>query len=378
MNNNNSGFSLGYKIINPTAFNLLVRTKGGLNVILPREEKYYKSLSGDKVRLVVTIKSTDIDAIKFNVDCIKNTFDKYIVTEIEKNLQIDREVRSNYTPDFEFTLNREIEINIGEVGYNAFNGTGFRSDLFGFEILEYTNDNQITRFISGGGWGDLDDLSEEVVDNEDKETKTFITVKLIDNYNRVGDLWTMILGIPIQVKAIKSVKEEGLYFIGSLDGKIQSFIPINELTENKLKELSLFKTELDAKTLPHNKHVTELQKKLSDGKKTIEKKNEELTKKDNAYRDLQIKYDSDTNKLSGQIQNQQWDIKELNRTINDMKQENKVNDILRKYIDTTEKLNREKEIKEIKNNSGTNSILDYLKIAGSLIGIITTVYRLLT
>jgi predicted nucleic acid-binding Zn-ribbon protein len=217
----------------------------------------------------------------------------YLVAFKEKLEQVKKRIGEYESEENQIRTTIQVEMH-----FDFFDGkTVCKSNLLGITIRESSNYNERSHGDSPEGYientivKELEDIDHEVDEYVDKGVRTLFSARLIDNHNRIGNLWTSGFGKVTRVIPVKSEEQkEGLYLAGGLRLEHKQFIPIEELLDpKKLLMYNLHSTEKDARkhtTGEYTNSVTTENDKLKKERSDLKNENKKLADK---VDDLEVK-----------------------------------------------------------------------------------------
>lgn len=270
--------SLKYEIFNRSSDPILMRKHGGMNIIIPQDGN---AGYNNNVVLNVTLEFIDPDNVLLDVDGCNNALDKVILSSLQKDI-------SKYLDRERFFLNNErIKITTSVIlgsEYAVGEEKEIVSELFGFRLTKNVEMKK-RKFISGTATSVIQEIKEDIEGAE--TTATFLVgLQLNDCDNRLGCLWTHLMGKGVKIPRINDeTKPEGLYIAST--AKVESdgsaFIPLKELSEEKLIELGIYRDKLSADSGGNCKLLLNYRSKADTAAQTLEKTQAALTEANRKY-----------------------------------------------------------------------------------------------
>lgn len=342
MSNPESAFAkVEYQLVNNTVKDLLVKKNGGFNYIIPG---LVKPTNYSTLVLVVKMELPDDQTIFIDPSVVTNPLDKEIVTLLEDRLRAIK-AGTPFKPNG-FPVSATINITLGENHASGPNNE-IISEMFGFTLaLDLTSFN---KFVGNNVESGLDVVEQEILDVVKEANVAFPLVTgilLVDQHSINPPLWIHQLGEGERIPTLRDgSKPDGLYYtIGRRHSNvIKERIPLNDLTENKLKELGIFTDQRTAAVGGNSKLLQQLQSSVEDSSKNNRRLKTSLEDSTKVTESLNLK------------------IEELKTQLNIMK--NKF-DLMKTKGDIT------------KAKSDSNFFLDFIKTLGSLASVFFTGYKL--
>lgn len=270
-----SSIRLSHSIINTTKFSMLYRLKGGINVIIPagNPDKF-----GGEVMVRVVLEVYSGNTVIFDVDGQKNNFDKRLATMLNAELQERLSLMPYDRGESGILIDKVIKIGESEVDEDGL----LISELFGFD-LQFRNQGVVDDKFAGTSATACRQSFEEEARANGEDNAISTTIKLVDRNNKFPILWLKVLGrTRILPKDDTLEQTEGLYVLidNRLKGTKAEFIPLHELTMDKLAEYGIYPDEFSANVDKNSKLIQELQSKVKSGSVEFKKLKESLLETD--------------------------------------------------------------------------------------------------
>lgn len=246
----------GIEYFNYSNFDVIVTDRLGIEMEVLRCTDRPERLE-DRGKVIVRI-TRAVDPRRVKVPSTESSLQcdqEYLVAFKEKIESLKTRI-SDYEPEVnQIRMTVQIEMRFEFTNAHAV----FKSNLLGITIRETSNIVERTHgdnpqgYIDGTIIKELEEIDHEADNYTDKGVRTLFSGRLIDNHNRIGNLWTSGFGKLTKIIPVKSEEqEEGLYLAGGLRLEHKQFIPIEELLDpKKLLMYNLHATEREAR-----KHTT--------------------------------------------------------------------------------------------------------------------------
>lgn len=267
MNNSISSFKLEYHISNYSNDELIVKTQGGLNYIIRRQERM---VSRNYVSREVMIKISDVKVDDFWLDnrFAQTAFDKALLKELGES--IERHRTNNRLLADVFTS--EFHVKIFLSGDLADENEVIHSDILGISLYNSMEAANIAPLNSHGFV--LQELFEQAHEHAMEKPKGGLHyfVYLNDPLSKLNPIYTNVMGKAVRVPVVHDISRPAGLYVGLQYASIEPqelYFTCEELTKESLGKHGLFETMEECAMGGNTERAIIAEKKLADNSKAM-------------------------------------------------------------------------------------------------------------
>ena len=262
-----SSFKLEYHISNYSNDELIVKTQGGLNYIIRRQERM---VSRNYVSREVDVKISGVKTDDFWLDkrLAQTAFDKAFLVKLEET--IERHRTNNRLLSDVFTSDFYVKMSLGQE--LADENEVIHSDILGISLYNSMEAANIAPLNSHGFV--LQELFEQAHEHAMEKPKGGLHyfIYLNDPLSKLNPIYTNVMGKAVRVPVVQDISRPAGLYVGLHYGSIEPqelYFTCDELSKEALGKHGLFETMEECAMGGNTERAIIAEKKLVDNSKAM-------------------------------------------------------------------------------------------------------------
>lgn len=269
MTNQVSSFKLDYRISNYSSHELVVKTQGGLNYII-RKQQHLVAPNKTSRQVCVKLSGVNHDDLWFDKKYTRTNFDKALIAALEEEMEKYKKgnlyiTTGNYIQDIFVTVGLTIDLG-DEYGI-------IHSDILGISLFKDIDQANVAPVSSPGFV--LERLFEMAQCNNVALPKGGLhyLIYINDPQSRLNPLWTNVMGKAVQVPTVADDSKPGGLYVGLRYSNLEPqelYYTFEELTAKQLDEIGMFSSREACTAGGNTERAISAEKKLANNIKAMD------------------------------------------------------------------------------------------------------------